>query len=51
MHFNFEVIDYVIIHELVHLWEPNHSQAFWKLVVQFCPNFKVCQQILKQVFL
>lgn len=51
MHFNFEIIDYVIIHELAHLREPNHSKAFWELVVHFCPNFKVCQQILKQVFL
>lgn len=35
-----EVLDYVVIHELAHLKEPNHSPAFWALVEARCPDHK-----------
>lgn len=34
------VSDYVIIHELCHIKEMNHSKSFWALVAQFMPDYK-----------
>lgn len=35
-----EIIDYVVIHELVHLREANHTKAFWSMVADYDPNYK-----------
>ncbi|GMT50055.1 MAG: hypothetical protein IEMM0008_1594 [bacterium] len=35
-----EVLDYIIIHELAHLKELNHSPEFWKLVQSVCPDYR-----------
>lgn len=35
-----EAIDYVIVHELAHLKELNHSPKFWKIVVDVMPDYK-----------
>lgn len=43
-----EVLDYVVIHELCHLKEMNHSSAFWKLVKQYDPNYKEHRNWLKE---
>lgn len=43
----FEVIDYVIIHELSHLRHMNHSDSFWVLVATMDPDYKVHRKILK----
>lgn len=35
-----DVLDYVIVHELAHLKEMNHSDRFWKIVRDIMPNYK-----------
>jgi len=42
-----EVLDYVVIHELCHLREMNHSRRFWALVAQACPDHKVRRRWLR----
>jgi predicted metal-dependent hydrolase len=42
------VIDYVIIHELAHLKEMNHSHSFWLHVAEMKPNYKADELWLKQ---
>ncbi|HEY4501522.1 MAG TPA: M48 family metallopeptidase [Candidatus Paceibacterota bacterium] len=43
-----EVLDYVVVHELCHLREFNHSPAFWALVGQVLPNHKELRKSLRQ---
>lgn len=43
-----EVLDYVVIHELCHLKEMNHSKKFWSLVEHFCPEYKQHKTWLKE---
>ena len=43
-----KVIDYVIIHELVHTIHKNHSVNFWNAVEEIMPNYKEAKRWLKE---
>ena len=43
-----KVIDYVIIHELVHTTHKNHSANFWSAVEEIMPNYKEAKHWLKE---
>ncbi|MCY0887958.1 MAG: SprT family zinc-dependent metalloprotease [Alicyclobacillaceae bacterium] len=43
-----EIVDYVIVHELAHLFHMNHSDAFWATVEDILPDYKVRRQWLRE---
>ncbi len=54
LNFNYRIIflseqmrDYIIVHELCHLKEFNHSKRFWNLVSSTLPNYKEIRKDLK----
>ena len=42
------LIDYVIIHEMAHFYEGNHSKAFWDIVKKACPNYEERRKELRK---
>jgi predicted metal-dependent hydrolase len=42
------VRDYIVLHELAHLKEMNHSRRFWQEVARLCPEFAEAERWLKQ---
>lgn len=55
LNFNYKIIflpekirDYLIVHEICHLLEFNHSEKFWRLVQKACPDYKEYQRRLRE---
>jgi len=44
-----DTVNYVVVHELAHLLEMNHSPRFWKIVEQALPNYKREKNKLKEL--
>lgn len=55
LNFNYRIVfltkkqaDYIIVHELCHIQELNHSERFWRLVAREIPDHKVVRKQLKE---
>jgi predicted metal-dependent hydrolase len=44
-----DVREYILLHELMHLRQPNHSRRFWSLVEKVCPRFRDAERWLKTI--
>ena len=42
------VRDYIIVHELAHRRQMNHSRKFWQEVARMCPDYRLAETWLKQ---
>lgn len=43
-----ELLEYVLIHEIAHLGELNHSSRFWALVARACPDYRQKRDLLRR---
>jgi hypothetical protein len=44
-----ECLEYIVVHELVHLLEPTHNARFIALLDQFMPKWQSCRQMLNRL--
>ena len=51
IHFGQDVIDYVVVHELAHLHEMNHSPRFWDVVRSVMPDYEGLRGQLRRAVL
>lgn len=49
IHFPLHIVHYVVVHELAHLCEMNHSARFWNIVERHYPTYRSARGELKQL--
>lgn len=47
IHFPYECLEYIVLHELVHFIVPNHSKRFYEIIDNNMPNYKDANEMLK----
>lgn len=47
--YNRKVIDYVVLHQYCHLKYKNHTKAFFKMLEEYLPDYKKCEEILLNI--
>lgn len=48
VHFSYDIIDSVVVHELAHEFYRNHQSGFYACVLKYCPNYKELKKKLRQ---
>lgn len=48
VHFSYEIIDSVVVHELAHEFYRNHQKCFYSFVLKYCPNYYELKKKLRQ---
>lgn len=51
IHLDPDLIDYVVVHELAHLHEMNHSPRFWAVVASVLPDYESARRRLREAAL
>lgn len=46
IHYPFEFIEYVVLHEFVHFIQPNHSKAFYNIIENYMPDYKMRMEMV-----
>lgn len=46
IHYPFEFIEYVVLHEFVHFIQPNHSKAFYNIIENYIPDYKTRMEMV-----
>lgn len=47
IHYPYECLEYIMIHELTHFIIPNHSKRFYEIIANNMPNYKEANALLK----
>jgi len=44
-----ECLEYIVVHEMIHLLEPTHNAPFMAMMDQFLPRWQFCRDILNRL--